>query len=108
MVDTSSYNLVFIDKILGEDGMKVIEHRDSWPAVGLRFREGTNESLYISRLYEAADQNPDKFEVFTHETMPRRWHFSNNERIAPLYVVPKMGHVITTVAEGNDGNLGVC
>ncbi|KXN88101.1 hypothetical protein AN958_07560 [Leucoagaricus sp. SymC.cos] len=110
MVDTTAYKLVYIDKILGEDGMQAIEHEDGWPALGIRFREGTNESLYLSRLYEGAKQYPDQFDVFTHETMPERWHFSHNERIAPIYVVPKVDHVITTVEEGaknqNPGNHG--
>jgi predicted AlkP superfamily pyrophosphatase or phosphodiesterase len=100
MVDTSDYNLVYIDEILGEDGMDAIEHEDGWPAMGIRFREGTNETLYHERLYRASANNAGQFEIFTHKTMPRRWHFSNNERIAPLYIVPKVNHVLTTRKEG--------
>jgi hypothetical protein len=101
MVDTSNYTLVYIDEILGDDGMNAIEHEDGWPAMGIRFREGTNETLYQERLYQASENNAGQFGVFTHETMPRRWHFSNNERIAPLYIVPKVNHVLTTKKEGN-------
>jgi predicted AlkP superfamily pyrophosphatase or phosphodiesterase len=108
MVDTTAFVNVYIDKILGEDGMQAIAHSDGWPALGIRFREGTNESLYLSRLYEAAEQYPDQLEVYTHETMPRRWHFSKNPRIAPIYIVPKVNHVLTTAAEGTkDQNPGV-
>ena len=106
MVDTTTFTDIYIDKILGEDGMQAIEHVDGWPAMGIRFRKGINESLYLSRLYEATKQY--QFDVFTHETMPRRWHFSKNERIAPIYIVPKVDHVLTTVKEGNKtGNPGV-
>lgn len=101
MVDTTSYTFVNIDEILGDDGMKAIEHEDGWPALGIRFREGTNETLYLERLHKASEQHPEQFEVFTHETMPRRWHFSNNERIAPIYVVPKVDHILTTSEQGN-------
>ncbi|KAF9454872.1 Phosphodiest-domain-containing protein [Macrolepiota fuliginosa MF-IS2] len=100
MVDTTSYTLVNIDEILGKDGMQAIEHEDGWPAMGIRFREGTNESLYLERLYKGVEEHSDKFDVFTHETMPRRWHFSNNKRIAPIYVVPKVNHVLTTQEQG--------
>ena len=106
MVDTTTFTNIYIDKILGEDGMQAIEHVDGGPAIGIRFRKGSNESLYLSRLYEATKQQ--QFDVFTHETMPRRWHFSNNARIAPIYMVPKADHVLTTVEEGNKtGNPGV-
>ncbi|KAF7768080.1 hypothetical protein Agabi119p4_7323 [Agaricus bisporus var. burnettii] len=101
MVDTSDYTLVNIDEILGEDGMEAIEHEDGWPAMGIRFREGTNETMYQEKLYQASEKNPGQFEVFTRETMPGRWHFSNNERISPLYIVPKVNHVLTTKKEGN-------
>lgn len=106
MVDTTTFTNIYIDKILGEDGMQAIEHVDGGPAIGIRFRKDSNESLYLSRLYEATKQQ--QFDVFTHETMPRRWHFSNNARIAPIYIVPKAEHVLTTVEEGNKtGNPGV-
>lgn len=54
-------------------------------------------------LLAAADANPEKFDVFTHETMPERYHFSNSERIAPIYVVPRIGYVLTTQKEGDVG-----
>ena len=51
----------------------------------------------------AAEANPDKFDVFTHETMPERYHFSNNERIAPIYVIPKIGYSLTNHKDGDAG-----
>ncbi len=100
MVDTTPFTLINVDEILGDDGVQAIEHEDGWPALGIRFRKGTNETLYLERLYKAVEQHPDQFDVFTHETMPRRWHFSNNKRIAPIYVVPKTNHVLTTKEQG--------
>ena len=58
---------------------------------------------YLDILLSAAAENQEKFDVYTHETMPERYHFSNNYRIAPVYVVPKIGYALTTREEGDDG-----
>lgn len=63
--------------------------------MGLRFKPGSNESFYITALRRAAVLEYDKFNVYTHETMPSRYHFSNNSRIAPIYIVPKLGYALT-------------
>lgn len=44
-----------------------------------------------------------KFDVFTRETMLDRWHFAHNDRIAPIYVVPKEGYVLTDHIENGAG-----
>ena len=104
MTDTSHPELVYIDDILGgEDAYDDIEHVDGWPAMGLRFRETANSSHYLELLLNAAEKSPEKFAVYTHDTMPKRFHFSNNNRIAPIYVVPKIGYVVTTRTEGDVG-----
>jgi len=78
--------------------------------MGLRFKEGANESEYIQALQAGAKLNSDKFDVYSHDTMPDRYHFSNNPRIAPIYVVPKLGYALTmnrrtglTFVKGNHG-----
>lgn len=101
MTDTSHPELVYMDDILGEEGLKAIEHVDGWPAMGLRFKPSSNVSHYLDLLYEAADANPEKFDIYTHKSMPERYHFSHSERIAPIYAVPKMGYVLTTKEEGD-------
>jgi len=103
MTDTSHPELVYMDDILGAEGLNAIEHEDGWPAMGLRFHPSANASYYLEVLLKAADKNPEKFDVYTHETMPERYHFSHSERIAPIYVVPKIGYVLTTKAEGDTG-----
>ena len=74
-----------------------------WPSKGLTFSDKCNQTKYLNILLDAAAQNPEKFDVFTHETMPVRYHFANNYRIAPIYVVPKIGYALTTHEEGDDG-----
>ncbi|KAF8158202.1 Phosphodiest-domain-containing protein [Crassisporium funariophilum] len=103
MTDTSHPEHVYMDDILGEDGLKAIAHEDGWPAMGLRFHESANVSHYLATLLRASDENPEKFDVYTHDTMPEKYHFVQNERIAPIYVVPKIGYVLTTKAEGDVG-----
>ncbi|KAF4577019.1 hypothetical protein EYR36_005005 [Pleurotus pulmonarius] len=103
MTDTSHPELIFMDDILGSDGLKMIEHEDGWPSMGLRFRPEANSSYYLQKLIQASEANGHKFDVYTHETMPERYHFSHNDRIAPIYVVPKMGYALTTYEQGNVG-----
>ncbi|KAF7348334.1 Type I phosphodiesterase nucleotide pyrophosphatase [Mycena sanguinolenta] len=109
MTDTSHPEHIYMDDILGE-GYASIEHEDGWPAMGLRFSANANVSHNLELLRTAAAASEGKFEVYTHETMPERYHFSGVERIAPIYVVPKIGYILTTHAEGdvgiNKGNHG--
>ncbi|KAI0696269.1 Phosphodiest-domain-containing protein [Cytidiella melzeri] len=102
MTDTSHPELLYMDDLLG-DGFQMIDHSDGWPSVGLRFKPDTNTSYYLNKLSEAAADSGGKFEVFTHDTMPERWHFAHNDRIAPIYVVPKEGYALTDHIENGSG-----
>ncbi|KIJ64399.1 hypothetical protein HYDPIDRAFT_28347 [Hydnomerulius pinastri MD-312] len=117
MGDTSDVEWVYVDGegILG-DTWKNVTHHDGWPSMGLRFVEGTDERIVLEKLVQAS-KNPEferKFEVYTAEgyvggdvvdalTMPTRYHFSSHERIAPIWIVPKLGYALTTKAMGEDG-----
>jgi predicted AlkP superfamily pyrophosphatase or phosphodiesterase len=108
MTDTSHPELIYMDDILGEDGIQAIAHEDGWPAMGLRFHETANITKHYTDLLNASKENPEKFNVYTRISMPERYHFVNNERIAPVWVVPNIGYVLTTRAEGDVGmNKGV-
>ena len=100
MADTSHPEWVYIDDYLGKQALDFIEHEDGWPSMGLRFSPGANTSAYLDMLLEAAKNNPEKFDVYTHETMPQRYHYSRTPRIAPIYVVPKYGYALTTSVRG--------
>ena len=79
-----------------------------WPSVGIRFKPGTNTSHYLNVLTEASAASGGKFDVYTHDTMPDRWHFAHNDRIAPIYVVPHEGYALTDhIENGNGMNKGV-
>lgn len=71
--------------------------------MGIRFSPQVNESHYLDVLQKAAQASGGKFDVFTHETMPERYHFAHNDRIAPIYVVPRLGYALTNHFENGSG-----
>ena len=90
--------------------MDKLQHVDGWPLVGLRPKDdGELEALYQSVLNRTAD-NPN-LEVYLRDVnMPERYHFAQNPRIAPLWLVPKTGWNIVQrdefdVAEGKANSL---
>ncbi|WRT66029.1 uncharacterized protein IL334_002980 [Kwoniella shivajii] len=95
MAETSNDRVIYLDDILGDEGVDAIEHKDGWPSVGLRFKEGMDTDHYLQLLLDAAESSNGTFAVYTHDTMPERWHFSHGHRIAPIYIVPTLGWAIT-------------
>ena len=90
-------------RLLGTQALEFIDHEDGWPSMGLRFSPEANSTVYLHLLLEAAKNNSEKFDVYTHETMPERYHFSNNPRIAPIYIVPKYGYALTMRGRDESG-----
>jgi len=96
MASTSRERLIYLDEIID---MSLIEHTDGWPLYGLRPFSNVNiTALYETLLSETlAHQAKGKkhWDVYLRdENMPARWHVSNNNRIAPLWVVPETGYAI--------------
>lgn len=76
-----------------------IEHIDGWPLYGLRPKKIEDlESLHAG-LVEKAKTNANIEVYLRDKDMPERYHFRNNERIAPLWIVPKTGWAIVTKDE---------
>lgn len=69
--------------------------------MGLRFGPETNTSHVLELLTAASVQPPGRFTVFTKDTMPPAYHFSDNPRIAPIYIVPEIGYALTKRDEGD-------
>ncbi|KAF1360682.1 Phosphodiest-domain-containing protein [Lizonia empirigonia] len=75
-----------------------LSHIDGWPLYGLRPKDPKNlYSLYDKIMREHGD-NPN-IEIYLRENMPARYHFSNNDRIAPLWIIPKAGWAIVAKSE---------
>ena len=90
MATTSIDRLIQLDDLIDLD---LVEHIDGWPLYGLRPKDPIDlRGLYDRLLIES--QSSGNFEVYLKENMPERYHFSNNDRIAPLWVIPNTGWAI--------------
>jgi predicted AlkP superfamily pyrophosphatase or phosphodiesterase len=96
MATTDTSRVIQLEDILDTS---LIEHMDGWPLYGLRPTNPSDlQSIYDTLAAEAA-VNPG-FDVYLRDqNMPERYHFSKNERIAPLWMVPKTGWAIVTKEE---------
>lgn len=76
-----------------------IEHTDGWPLYGLRPKNDADLQPIYDDLKEKTKTNPN-FDVYLRDVdMPERYHFSKNDRIAPLWIVPKTGWAIVKKEE---------
>ncbi|CUS10363.1 unnamed protein product [Tuber aestivum] len=101
MASTSHERLIYIDEIID---MSLIEHTDGWPLYGLRPHANVNLTVLYETLLSETLANLERgkkhWDVYLRDkNMPARWHFSNNDRIAPLWVVPETGYAIVTRKE---------
>lgn len=96
MATTDTTRLIQLEDIVDRS---LIEHIDGWPLYGLRPKDPEHLQDLYDTLSAAASQNPN-FDVYLRDQdMPERYHFSKNERIAPLWIVPKTGWAIVTKEE---------
>ncbi|KAF3481879.1 type I phosphodiesterase/nucleotide pyrophosphatase family protein [Arthroderma uncinatum] len=93
MATTSTDRLIQLDDLVNLD---LVERIDGWPLRGLVPKRAED----IPLIYEQARNNSlslghdQNLEIYTRETMPERYHFSHNDRIAPVWVIPKTGWAI--------------
>lgn len=91
MATTSTERLVQLEDLVDLD---LIDRLDGWPLRGLRPKDPADLPILEDQLMESSKDYPDSIEVYSRETMPERYHFSDNDRIAPLWVIPKTGWAI--------------
>ncbi|PVI03738.1 Phosphodiest-domain-containing protein [Periconia macrospinosa] len=78
-----------------------IEHIDGWPHYGLRPKKASDVERLHKQIIDKT-QNMTNVEVYLRDKdMPERYHFSQNERIAPLWIIPKAGWAIVDKSSGN-------
>ncbi|CAN8100338.1 unnamed protein product [Discula destructiva] len=76
-----------------------VDHVDGWPLVGLRLKDPADLDEMHRGLVEKAKTNPN-FDVYLRDTdMPERYHFAHNDRIAPLWIIPKTGWAVVDKQE---------
>jgi predicted AlkP superfamily pyrophosphatase or phosphodiesterase len=91
MATTSNTRLVQLDDLID---LSLVDHIDGWPLRGLRLKDPARD---VPILYEQLLKESEKsqsFDVYTLDTMPERYHFTNSKRIAPLWIVPRTGWAI--------------
>ncbi|QKX55258.1 uncharacterized protein TRUGW13939_02350 [Talaromyces rugulosus] len=91
MATTSYKRTIQLEDLIDID---LVEHIDGWPLRGLRPKRPEDLEVLKSQLDERAKNFSGGIDVYTRETMPERYHFSNNDRIAPLWVIPKTGWAV--------------
>lgn len=103
MATTSNHRLIQFEDLLDPD---LIEHIDGWPLYGLRPKEQSEQQL--KKLYDELLSKAElpkykgSFDVYLRDqNMPERYHFTKNARIAPLWIVPKIGWAVVTKDEFN-------
>jgi predicted AlkP superfamily pyrophosphatase or phosphodiesterase len=91
MATTSTSRLIQIDDLVD---LSLVDHIDGWPLCGLRLKNPDRDVpiLYQQLMKEA--KKSGSFDVYTLNTMPERYHFTKNDRIAPLWIVPKTGWAV--------------
>ncbi|KAH8662247.1 alkaline-phosphatase-like protein [Xylariales sp. PMI_506] len=76
-----------------------VDHVDGWPLVGIRPKDEADIPALYEQALAIAGSNPN-FEVYLRDkNMPERYHFSKNDRIAPLWIIPKTGWAIVRKEE---------
>lgn len=96
MATTSVDRLIQLDDLVDPS---LLSHIDGWPLYGLRPKNiGDLESMY-QQILEKTKDNPNVEVYLRDKNMPERYHFSHNDRIAPLWLVPKTGWAIVKKSE---------
>ncbi|TLD07531.1 hypothetical protein PgNI_10753 [Pyricularia grisea] len=88
MATTDRTRLLQLDDLVD---LSKVEHIDGWPLVGLRPRKPEDLQSLYDELVRNTKDNPNVDIYLKDVNMPERYHFSNNDRIAPLWIVPKTG-----------------
>ncbi|KAG1870066.1 alkaline-phosphatase-like protein, partial [Suillus subluteus] len=104
MADTSHLTWVYVDEIVSQLGGLLTMRCSGWPSMCFCFAPSTNVTEALERLCKRTLTHPDQFDMSagTVEPMPERYHFSRNYRIAPVWIVPRMGYGLTDRAGGED------
>lgn len=100
MAPTSNDRLIYLDDLVETNN---IEHVDGWPLIGLRPFPSLNLQALYKNLKDAQTQfGKGKWDVYLREDIPEEFHFAGKKfnkyrhRIAPLWLIPKVGYAFTT------------
>ncbi|TID17086.1 Phosphodiest-domain-containing protein [Venturia nashicola] len=96
MATTSVERLIQLEDIID---VNLIDRMDGWPLYGLRPKNIDDLwDMYVT-LKKNTEHNTNLEVYLTAKDMPKQYHFSKNDRIAPLWIVPKAGWAVVTKKE---------
>jgi predicted AlkP superfamily pyrophosphatase or phosphodiesterase len=98
MATTDTSRVVQLEDLVD---LNKIEHTDGWPLIGLRPKYAEDLHDIYQGIIEKTKGNPNLDVYLRDVDMPGRYHFSKNERIAPLWIVPKAGWALVKMHEMN-------
>jgi len=96
MATTDVSRMMQIDDLVDLDK---VDRIDGWPLSGIRPKNPDDLQVLYDEVKEKTKNNPNVEVYLRDKDMPERYHFSNNERIAPLWIVPKTGWAIVQRSE---------
>jgi Type I phosphodiesterase / nucleotide pyrophosphatase len=91
MATTSNTRLVQLDDLID---LSLVDHIDGWPLRGLRLKDPSRDVPILHEQLLKESKKSQGFDVYTLDTMPERYHFTDNTRIAPLWIIPRTGWAI--------------
>ncbi|ORX62158.1 Phosphodiest-domain-containing protein [Hesseltinella vesiculosa] len=99
MADTNKTQGIYYDEILSPESLSYMMEREAWPLLNIRpKRDAPPHALQqmYDELFQYQQQHPDTahYRVFLRENVPEAYHYSNNDRIAPIVMVPDVGYAI--------------
>lgn len=110
MAPTSNKRLIYLDELID---MGNVEHIEGWPLIGITPKAGLHLDAFYNNLKDAQNQfGQGKWDVYLRENLPEEWKFGGSHynkyssRIAPLWLIPRVGWSFTTKKEmeGYNGN----
>lgn len=112
MAPTSNDRLLYLDDVID---LNMIEHVDGWPLFGLRpSSKYTTDDIQNEIMKNIENIDPhlrDNYSILRTEGMPKEWNFGGehlehkfNYRLAPIWIIPHVGYVVTTKKQMEDNN----
>ena len=112
MAPTSNNRLIYLDDVVD---LKMIEHVDGWPLFGLRplpeYSIDDIQNEIMKNIEKIDPQLRDHYSILRTEGMPKEWQFGGKEfehkfnyRLAPIWIIPDVGYVVTTKKQMEDNN----
>ncbi|KAK8016110.1 ectonucleotide pyrophosphatase/phosphodiesterase 1 [Apiospora rasikravindrae] len=96
MATTDVSRMVQLDDVVDLDK---VAHVDGWPLVGIRPKNPADLQVLYEQALGNLKDNPNYEVRLKDKDMPERYHFSKNDRIAPLWIIPKAGWAIVKKEE---------